>query len=421
MNHNQVIIGSLFCLLSLLHFSVPGQVPDSLLAIPNDSSRALAIGQLAANTAFLEKDFDRAYLLLDRARQINQKIGSAFINAKLYREQGIIEQSRENSKEAIQAYQKAFDAFKKQKNEKMQVDALSRMEQIYFKDKEYETAERLIRQAIAILTQNPELPVYLLGDAYNSFASIQGELGNQKESLAYFEKARNAYQQAGEEEQVYITLLNSAITMRKVGLVDESVNRFKKVETYARSAKNNTLLLYVYLNLPNTLLQMGKNQEAIEYTQKALDVIQQNRMLNDYRSMETIYTNFHKTYAALDNYKEAYKYLQLASQSKDSLTGIEKKRELARLEAQFEAKQSQQQIQELGSENKTRQKQLIAVLAILSFILFFAAILLWQYRRLQLSKAKISEQSEQLKTLMKELHHRVKNNLAIVSSLLKLQ
>jgi two-component sensor histidine kinase len=136
---------------------------------------------------------------------------------------------------------------------------------------------------------------------------------------------------------------------------------------------------------------------------------------------EEIYSVFHKAYAAQNNYKEAYANLQLASQSKDSLTNIEKKRELARLEAQFEAKQSQQKIQELGTENEARQRQLILVLGFLVVILFTTGLLAWQYRRLQRSKTKISEQSDQLKVLMKELHHRIKNNLAIVSSLLKLQ
>ncbi|RYF67447.1 MAG: HAMP domain-containing protein [Cytophagaceae bacterium] len=40
---------------------------------------------------------------------------------------------------------------------------------------------------------------------------------------------------------------------------------------------------------------------------------------------------------------------------------------------------------------------------------------------LQADKARIEEQSAQLQTVMKELHHRVKNNLAIVSGLLSLQ
>lgn len=45
----------------------------------------------------------------------------------------------------------------------------------------------------------------------------------------------------------------------------------------------------------------------------------------------------------------------------------------------------------------------------------------WQYRRLRRSREHIRAQSAQLELLMKELHHRIKNNLAIVSSLLNLQ
>ncbi len=397
------------------------QVPDSLLSISDDSSRAIAIGKLAANTAFLENDFTKAYRLLNEAQKINSKLGSAFVRAKLYRELGIIEQSKENSAGAIRAYQQAFDAFKAQNNKAMQIDALNRLEQIYFKDKEYETAEKHIQQALSILQQNPDLPAYLLADTYNSLAAIKGEVGKNQESLTYLDKARKAYEKAGEQPQVYITLLNSAISLRKLGRVDESIARFKKVESYATKTKFDELLLHVYLNLPNTLMQMGDYPEAIRVTQEALDLMDRKPSLEDYRNREEIYSIFHKAYAAQKDYQKAYEYLQLSSQTRDSLMGIEKKRELARLEAQFESKQKQQKIQELGSENKARQEQLSIVLAILAALLLVTGLIVWQYLRLQRSKAKISQQSDQLKVLMKELHHRVKNNLAIVSSLLKLQ
>ncbi len=420
MKPNVPSIGIL-CLFLNTALVAKAQVPDSLLSISDDSSRAIAIGKLAANTAFLENDFTKAYRLLNEAQKINSKLGSAFVRAKLYRELGIIEQSKENSAGAIRAYQQAFDAFKAQNNKAMQIDALNRLEQIYFKDKEYETAEKHIQQALSILQQNPDLPAYLLADTYNSLAAIKGEVGKNQESLTYLDKARKAYEKAGEQPQVYITLLNSAISLRKLGRVDESIARFKKVESYATKTKFDELLLHVYLNLPNTLMQMGDYPEAIRVTQEALDLMDRKPSLEDYRNREEIYSIFHKAYAAQKDYQKAYEYLQLSSQTRDSLMGIEKKRELARLEAQFESKQKQQKIQELGSENKARQEQLSIVLAILAALLLVTGLIVWQYLRLQRSKAKISQQSDQLKVLMKELHHRVKNNLAIVSSLLKLQ
>jgi two-component sensor histidine kinase len=407
----------------LVSFSSPSraQVPDSLLAIPNDSVRALAIGQLAANTAFKEKDFPKAYALLEEAYKANQTFKSKYIRAKLLRERGIIEQSQENHAAAIKAYQAAYDAFKVLNDEKMQIDALIRLDQIYFNEHEFDLAENYIRQALSILKNNPSLPVYLLGDCYNELANINGEKGNQNKAYEYGELARKAYIKAGEENTVATTSLNTAITLRKLKRYDESVRRFKQVEAYAIQHKNDFMQLFVYLNLPNTLREMKNYKEALLVNQKALSLIQANPSLKQLRFVSEIHANFHKIYAAQQNYQKAYEHYNLAVLTKDSLTNLEKKREIARLETQFQTLQKEQKIQELGSENEAKQEQLLILLSILAGVVVFLGALFWQFRRLQQSKAKISEQSEQLKVLMKELHHRVKNNLAIVSSLLKLQ
>ncbi len=419
MNKISLFLGML-CLCAFM-VSAQAQVPDSLAAIPDDSVRALAIGKLAVDMAFEKREFTTADQLLVHARTINTTVGSDYVRARLLRDAGIIEQAREDNPAAIRNLQKAYEGFKKIDNPKMQVDALTRLQQVYFSEKEFQLAEKYALQALDIFQHNPSLPLAMLGDCYNELANIYGEKGNQPKSLKYINLARTTYQKAGDENSVQTANFNSAITLRKLGRFTESVARFKEVETFARRTKDDYMLVFVYMNLPKTLLELEDYPEALRLNNQALAMVQSNKSLHEFSFLKNIHSNFHELYAAQNEYKPAYEHYKLAAQYGDSLTDLEKKREIARLETQFSTRQKEEKIEELGDENQAKQRQLLILVAFLGGMAVLLMGLVWQYLRLQRSKATISAQSDQLKLLMKELHHRVKNNLAIVSSLLKLQ
>jgi two-component sensor histidine kinase len=419
---------SLFYLVGLLYLlvttpvSIRAQVvPDSLLQLPTDSARALAIGHLASNYAFKEKNFTAADKAFRVAMYYQKKIKSLYVNTHLHKQKGVIEQNRQNYSPATEAYQQAFEGFKQLGDKEMQVDILTRIEQLFFSQNELELAKKYALQALKILQENPSLPPYLLGDCYNELANISGESGDSGKALEYTDKAIEAYKKAGEDQSVHSSLLNSAISLRKLGRLNESVARFKQVEKYGIEAKKDLYRIYVYVNLPKALADQKNYTEALAINQKAVQLMQSNSKLKDIRLQQEIYTNFHEIYAATDDYKQAYENLRLAQQYQDSITNLDKKREMTRLETQFETKQKEQKIVALGSMNKAQQEQLLILVCSLIGVCGVLALLYWQYNRLKRSKVKISEQAEQMKLLMKELHHRVKNNLAIVSSLLKLQ
>lgn len=84
------------------------------------------------------------------------------------------------------------------------------------------------------------------------------------------------------------------------------------------------------------------------------------------------------------------------------------------LDTRYETGKKDAQIKDLDQENRLRKKLLIISL---TASCIFLALLFWVWQQ----NKKIKKQEGHLNYLMKELHHRVKNNLQIVSSLLNLQ
>jgi two-component system, sensor histidine kinase PdtaS len=75
------------------------------------------------------------------------------------------------------------------------------------------------------------------------------------------------------------------------------------------------------------------------------------------------------------------------------------------------------QHEKLTNERKLR----ITLLSGLGLFIALGAVIFMMYRRQRKKSAIIQKQSDDLQTLIKEIHHRVKNNLQIISSLLDLQ
>ncbi|MFT5820260.1 MAG: two-component sensor histidine kinase [Crocinitomix sp.] len=183
--------------------------------------------------------------------------------------------------------------------------------------------------------------------------------------------------------------------------------------------------------------QTGDYNKALKEYDKASEIWS---IATNYLKLAPLAKQYAATYAKLKDFRKAVEYEQLHKVYSDSLLNQKKIEDFKELELTYAFSRKQYadsldnlkavQALELGYQKDllNEQKGKIAMifgLIILCVVLF---LIIFAYRRnrkqkelLNQKNAKIEEALAQNQLLLKEVHHRVKNNFQIVSSLLELQ
>ena len=189
--------------------------------------------------------------------------------------------------------------------------------------------------------------------------------------------------------------------------------------------RNTMSLLDSYRKLGNLALLQGKHDEANDYYNKALALA---RSANDVTLQFGLLNNIYRMLKQAGHPEQALAAHERMFALRDSIRDAEKIRQLQDLEVQYETTQKEQAlaIKELELE-KSRRSQLLTLLGLVAIgviaILALVAVRTKQRsnRRLGEKNAIISQALKEKDILLREIHHRVKNNLQMISALLYLQ
>ena len=260
----------------------------------------------------------------------------------------------------------------------------------------------------------------MLGIIYRDKGKIFGKLHYYDTAFREFNIALGLLQQSGKGKEHTGKLYNniSQVFLEYKKDYSKALDYLFKAVEFNKNNQNLSSLSFNYGNISNAYIKLHDNAQALLYAHKMLETA---RQLEKPERLRNAYGQMHESFKANGKMDSALHYYVLADQLDDSLNNVAKTSQVMDLQTKYETAKKESQIQRLEIEGTNKNKRITFLAAGIILFATLAACMIWLYRRVRNQRQQIAIQSKNLEMMMKELHHRVKNNLQIVSSLLSLQ
>lgn len=334
--------------------------------------------------------FQPASEKLYKAMAVFEKIKAKQLLSRTYNNLGLLYRRTKNYKTALDFYYKSLSLKKELDDLKGQALTRGNISSLLISLKEYASAEKVALENYEFCQQN-DLMMYGATSLVN-LSQAYLKQNKKEECKKYLTLIEPLLQQYPDDlDRADYLMAKSELAKSENRLNDAAISALQAVELF-KNRETLEQLQYAYSYVSSLYASIGNPNLAIEYLNKSVEI------------RDTI---FHR-----DNMRQVNEMnILYKTQSK------EKENENLRMENKLE---------QMRSETSERQRNILLIsLGVFLLLGLWISRLLWQKNKafgaLEENKKALEVAVEQKDTLLRELHHRVKNNLQVVTGLLDLQ